>query len=147
MSGNQLFEAALHRACQGQPAAMDFLRHWSRYVHGIDDLIDEPTSHEFRIGLFAWALELYNHPFYLQHRERINPIILMATNAYADSVAWEQSPDAWKRQFSDWARHCGAEMVLCVAGIVGGYAHLREISLELRTVNYQEHHDEKGIPT
>jgi len=147
MTSKEFFQLALRRACLGQPDAMDFLTLWSDYVHGIDDLIDEVTEPEFRIGLFAQALNLYNHPFYLKHRERLYPVILSCTNLYADSVAWEKSDDEWRRQFSDWARHGGAEMVLAVAGIVGGYRHMRSISLELRTVNYQEHHDEKGNVT
>ena len=94
--------------------------------------------------MFVATLDLYNHPFYLRYRERLNPIILSCTYASADSVAWEKSDVPWRRQFADWARHAGAEMVLAVAGIVGGYVHMRAISLELRTVNYCEHHNEKG---
>lgn len=148
MTAKQLFEQALQRACLNDAAAMSFLTQWSAYVHGIDDLIDEPNlTNEFKIGLFIQALELYNHPFYLQHRLTLNPLIRSITNMYADSVAWEKSPDAWKKTFSDWARHSGAEMVLAIAGIVGGYPHMRRISLELRTVNYAEHHNEKGEAT
>jgi hypothetical protein len=148
MSGKELFDQALARACLNDAEAMSFLRLWSGYVHGIDDLIDEPgMTNEAKIGLFIQALQVYNHPFYLKHRTSLNPIIIGVTNLYADSVAWEKSPDAWKQAFSDWARHAGAEMVLAVANLAGGYAHMRRISLELRTVNYCEHHNEKGERT
>ena len=143
MSPNDFTKSALQRACLSNAEAMDFLQRWVDYIHGIDDLIDEQTNAEFRIGLFIRALEIYNHPFYLKHRLTLNPVILNTTNLYADSVAWEQSEVAWQREFADYARHGGGEMVMAVAGIVGGYPHMRAISQEFRAVNYCTDHQEK----
>ena len=143
MSPKILAEQLVRRACLNNEEAMQFLLLWSNYVHGIDDLVDEKTDAEFRIGLFIQALELYNHPFYLKHRLTLNPIIVLVTNLYADSVAWEQSAEAWQQAFSDHARHAGAEMVLAVAGIVGGYPHMRRLSAETRAVNWSFEPGEK----
>lgn len=133
--------------CKGNLEAEQFLAAWSAYVHGIDDLVDETTTNEFKIKLFIQALDLYNQPFYLKNRERLNGLIISCTNLYADSVAWEKSGVTWQKTFADWARHAGVEMVLQIACIVGGYDHMRAISLELRTINYVEHHNEKGEMT
>ena len=142
MSPNEMTQQALQRTCLQQPEPMDFLTRWCSYIHAIDDLVDEPTTGEWRIAVFIQALEIYNHPFYLKHRERLNPIIIHVTNLYADAVAWENSDVDWQKQFSDYARHGGVDMVLAVAFIVGGYPHLRAISGELRAVNYCTDHKE-----
>jgi hypothetical protein len=112
----------------------------------IDDIEDERTTPEFRLATFAAAVELYTCAFFVRHMAALKPVVLNCTNMYADAVAWEKSDVKWQRDFADWARHSGAEMVMAVAGIVGGYAHMRSISLELRTVNYSEHHGEDGKP-
>ena len=125
---------------------MDFLKRWSDYVHAIDDIEDEETTAEFRLATFVAALELYTHPFFLKHGAALKQVVYNCTNLYADAVAWEKSKVEWQRGFADWARHSGAEMVLAVARIVGGWPHMRNISLELRTVNWSEHHNERGEP-
>ena len=145
MTPFEMQRQAIERACLGNAEAMDFLKRWSDYVHAIDDIEDTVTSAEFRLATFIGALELYTHPFFLAHGARLKQVVYNCTNLYADSVAWEKSKVQWQRDFADWARHSGAEMVLAIAGIVGGYAHMRNISLELRTVNYSEHHNE-GTP-
>ena len=146
MTPLELQHQALQRACLNRADAMDFLKRWSDYVHAIDDIEDEETTPEFRLQTFILALELYTHPFFLQHAAALKQVVYSATNLYADAVAWEKSKVEWQRGFADWARHSGAEMVLAVAGIVGGYAHMRSISPELRTVNWSEHHGEDGAP-
>lgn len=140
----EMQQAALQRACLGTAEAMDFLKRWSDYVHAIDDIEDIETTAEFRLSTFIAALELYTHPFFLKNSIALKQTVYNCTNLYADAVAWEKSPVAWQRGFADWARHAGAEMVLAIACIVGGYQHMRSISLELRTVNWSEHHNEEG---
>ena len=138
---------ALERACCGNREAMEWLLLWQRYVHDIDDLVDEPgTRAEKVLATFAAAAMLYTHPFFLRHMLQLRQVVLNCTNAYADSVAWERSSVPWQQNFSDHYRHFGAEMVLAVAGICGGYAHMRSISLELRAVCWLGHHDKEGKP-
>jgi len=93
---------------------------------------------------FALAVELYTHPFFVQNAARLKQIVLNCTNAFADSVVWENSREEWQRNFSDHYRHFGAEMVVAVATICGGYDHARSLSLELRTVCWKAHHTKEG---
>lgn len=131
----------------GDEEAASFLRSWRGYVHDIDDIIDEKVSNEFIIATFMQAVFLYSHPFYLKHLDALRQIVVNCTNAYADTVAWEKSEVTWKKNFSDHYRHFGAEMVIAVASICGGYVHAREISLVLRELCWLEHHNEKGEMT
>lgn len=149
----QLDVQLLNRICTPHPGmapdaeAIDFLsQHWAPYVHAIDDIVDEEVSAEGKIAAFARAAYLYTHPFFMKHAGALRQVVLLVTNMYADSVAWEKSDVDWQRDWSDHNRHAGMEMVIAVAMIVGGYEHARAISLEQRVICYVGHHDREGAP-
>lgn len=145
MTATEFDQAALARCCLGNQEAIGFLLLWRQYVHAIDDFIDnDRTGPEFLLTTFASAATLYSHPFYLKNLLALRQMVYNCTNAYADSVAWENSDLSWRRSFADHYRHFGAEMVLAVAGICGGYEHMRSISPELRIICWHEHHDQAG---
>jgi len=146
MSPNEQDRKALGHACCENPHAMSWLALWREYVHAIDDIEDEETTPEFRQRVYVLALELYTHPFFRDNELRLKQVVLNCTNAYADTLAWERSPVAWQREFADHYRHFGAEMVIAVAHICGGYDHARSISLELRATCWLEHHNDQGDP-
>ena len=143
----QLDLELLQRVTLNQPEAMDFLaNHWAVYVHEIDDLVDgDRRGPEALLGTLARAALLYSHPFYLQHLPALRAVVLLVTNLYADSVLWEQSGEAWQRQWADHNRHAGMEMVVAIAQICGGYEHARAISREHRAICYHEHHNREGV--
>lgn len=131
----------------GNKSAGEFLRLWRSYVHGIDDLIDgDLVGSEAMLSVFMQAAFVYTHPFFLANGVALRQIAINCTNAYADSVAWEHG-EGWKRDFADHYRHFAAEMVLAIAGLCGGYEHMRNVSPVLREICWKEHHDEKGQPT
>jgi len=132
--------------CKGNPEAIDFINRWSNYVHAIDDIIDEDKSPDFIVSTFARAIEIHTHPFWLKNLTVLKQVELQANNIYCDTVICEKSDEKWKQHFADWGRHGATEMVLAVAAIVGGYEHMRSISLEMRKLCYFEHHDEHGNP-
>lgn len=139
--------------CKGDRAAVEFCSLWYAYCHAIDDLVDEkvdgrPTlSNEKIIQIFANAALLYNCPFFVRNREHLFPIVLMVTNQYADSVAWEKSPLAHRRTIADVLRCCGDEMFFMVAMICGGYEHMRAVSGRIRDRDWILQHDANGNPT
>jgi len=136
------------RICLGNQEAETFLALWGAYVHAIDDIVDgDTTSKESIIRAFAQAAVLYSSPFYRQHCDRLQLIVLLVTSTYADSVHWEGSKEEWKRQYSDVMRHAGAEMLRATLLICGGYDHLRQFSAELHAANYYQHHDDAGKVT
>ncbi len=115
------------------------------YVHEIDDLVDEELTKlqvaEKVCTIGALALDLYTHPFFLKHSAVLRSHMLLNTNNWLDSVNCESEP-GWKQGFSDWARHGWVDLVLVVAEICGGYAGMRNESMELRTMSYMAHHDQ-----
>ena len=132
------------RLTLGNKEAQKFLSDFGKYIHLVDDNIDEPVDFEVRILTFGLAIEVYTSPFFLRNMAALKQIAINCNNAYCDTVAWEKSEVPWKKQFSDHYRHFGCEMGLAVAYIVGGQEHMRSVSLELRTSVWAAHHDAKG---
>lgn len=129
-------------ACMGDADALSFVIAFHSYCHQIDDLIDGDTAYnpENVLKVLMAANTLYSTPFYLANAWRLQPVIAMITNTYADSVAWETSDEPWKQRVADVIRQCGNDMILSVAWILGGWSHVRSISLRLREAAYHDQH-------
>ena len=129
-------------AAGGNFNASVFITAFHAYCHAIDDLIDgeTPFTPETLLDVLMQANAVYSTPFYIENHFRLQPVIASITNTYADSVAWEKADDAWKRNIADVIRQCGNEMILVVAWIVGGFKHMRAISLRLREFSYHSQH-------
>jgi len=140
------FELAIGEVTKGDAIAADWLQKWAKYCHDIDDQIDEQRGPESFLAILAQAVDLYTHPFFLAHWSHLRPLIIIITNAYADSVAWEKSSEASERQMADILRFCGLEMCCLVAAICGGYEHMRKVSPTLRRHTWRDNHDEQGNP-
>lgn len=154
MTTTDLDKNALARTCCGNLEAMEWINLGRIYVHLIDDIIDEDIPAANRVSgaervcaMGAIAIKLYTHPFFLKNKDALAQAMMTCTNTFADSVAWENSDEEWKRGFSEWGSHSWIEVILVVANICGGlrgYEHMRAISAELRVVSYVDHHDKKG---
>lgn len=137
----------IQRLCCGNQQAIDFLVLWREYVHGIDDIVDGDLKNgDGIIRVFSQAAVLYSSPFYRQHCDRLQLIVLLITNAYSDSVRFEKRTEEWMRNCADVLRHAGAEMTRAVMLICGGYDHLRLHSAHLHSICRNEHTDASGKP-
>lgn len=135
--------------CRGNAKAMEFCHLWFNYCHKIDDLIDigpPVVSNEQILELFIMANVLYSHEFYVAHKSVLQPVVMLVTNAYADTVPWEKSTVNRQRMMADVLRCCGNEMFFAVAIICGGWQHLRSLSARLRERSWQLQHDEHDNP-
>jgi len=134
--------------CAGNAEAAHWLRQWQGYVHCIDDQVDgdvDPANRaEHLLETLICASELYTHPFFVKHAAKLQLLVAVVTNAYADSVAFERSPEQWKRDWADHYRHVSAEVALAVAYLCGGWQHMRKMSTELRSICHWQHHDPEG---
>jgi hypothetical protein len=144
-----MLEEIHKQAANGKEDAAMFLHLWVAYCHIIDDFIDEKKRdpEEF-IAMLIHANLLYSVPFYQKNAERLRGVVIQVTNAYADSVKWENSglEEGWYDWRSVWAdtlRFSGSEMVIAVATITGGWELARKLSPLLREVNWMEQHEPK----
>lgn len=132
--------------CCGNPDALRFLFHWNLFCHAIDDIIDSPIRAPANevIDSFAQANVLYTQPFYQANAIRLQTTVMLVTNAYADSVAWDKSENKGHLLMADVLRFAGNEMVFAIALICGGYQHMRRISAKVREDSWNAHHKETG---
>lgn len=142
MSPQELFSKHASNIVKNDQEALSFLASWIAYIHAVDDIEDEKTTTEHRMSTFIKAMELYTHPFFLKNAFALKQVIYSITSQYADSIQYKNSVHEFQRQYAEVARHCGAEMMLAVATIVGGYEHMRSISHEVRTFYWAKEHGE-----
>lgn len=138
--------------CKGNKSAVDYLLLWVKYTDEVDNLVDTMQdgrpimSKEHILRIFVMAIQVYNHPFYVQFRECLSMVAMLVTNTYTDSVLWERSPIESRRKMADVIRFCGNDMIFAVSTICGGYDHTRKLSQCIRDGDWKYHHDEEGNP-
>ena len=129
----------------GDAEARQFLDPWWRdYCHLIDDLADGHALPEQAVRMGALAVTLYSLPFYRRHADRLQVVVLLVTNAFADSLELEQRPEPYARRLASVMRHAGGDLVRAVALICGGYDHLRRISPRLHLLGLRDQHYTEG---
>ena len=141
---SQILGNIYEQAANGRDDARLFLLGWHHYCHLIDDLVDgdvTPTA-ETICEVLVMACKLLSTPFYQANALRLSGVVVAITNTYADSVAWERTDTAWKKQVADTIRQTGNDMIATVADITGGYRGMRSISLALREEAWRNQHPE-----
>jgi hypothetical protein len=144
MTTEDMEREMIDHACKGEALAIDFVQRTLAYFHAADDVIDLRPDPEATIRAMVLGQNVYCHPFFLRHAAALNTAMRTCISTYADSVAWERSSDPAKREWADYARHVGMELILVVADICGGWEHRRKVSLELRGYNLACAAAEKG---
>ena len=129
---DEFVEEMVAHACMDNAEAIDFIGRALAYFHAADDLVDECVGPEDKLKVLIRGQELFTHSFFMRHSHALNAVIRMCESTYADSVAWEKSEAMDKRAWAEYARHIGFEVILTVADIMGGWAHRRKVSGELR---------------
>lgn len=143
------FEHILQDAAAGNVAAHQFLLMAAHHFHAVDDVVDrapfEPLAY---LETLRQMIELYSHPFYLNHLATLKGTALAVLRCYRDSVTCERATEAavWHRPVGDVLRCAGNELVIAVAQLIGGTAHADTISQRLRALSWLEHHDTAGQP-
>lgn len=134
--------------CAGDQQAVQFLQLWGAYLRAVDNIIDDETWQPAKLlAAFAAGARMYSDCFYQKHKAHLQMTILLATNIYADSVKWEQSPELWKRQWADVLRHADGHIISAVTLICGGWSELRATSAPFMAACYIDHKDRHGLPT
>lgn len=141
----ELFKIYAEATC-GNQEAYTFLIAFHAYAHDIDDIVDGDIERnaENLVTILMNANSLYSTPFYLANSHRLSGVIAQVSSTWLDSVAWENAEEDWKQDVADVIRMCGNDVVTTVAGICGGFLHMRRISLRLRELAYWSQHEEEN---
>lgn len=100
-----------------------------------DDLKDgdrDPTEREIAHAFESAMIRLQTNPLYLANHAMLTGFVILAINAWHDSNVMEKSADEAERMQAFFLRNLGLEVASMCAFIVGGYDHLRKISVEMR---------------
>lgn len=125
--------------CKGNAAAGDFLVLCINWFHAIDDLCDadqpgyQPNAPAYlrkqkEVEAFAQAILVLSNDFYLRNIAGLRMELLQIAQLYSLSLKWEERDEEWLRRWADTQRHAGAQMILAVATICGGWSHATAVA-------------------
>lgn len=141
-------EEALANHSEGKQA-IRFINAFSEMCHLCDDIIDDASfrnSPEQILKLTKCCLDVYSSTFYQQHIMELYSVISVIHDMYANSVAMENSPELWKKEFADAIRNCANYMPVYIVKILVSYEASRLFSMVLVEESYSKHHNELGKP-
>jgi hypothetical protein len=122
---------AIEMCCMGDKNAESMLRSFAFIARTIDDHVDGDAPADV-VSAFAEAtIMLQMNPFYIKHSSAVTAIWAAAFNAWIDSNDWMES-GGLRRRHAMVIRDYINEMCQVVALIVGGWHHMRNVSLNVR---------------
>ena len=91
------------------------------------------------VGVFV---KLAANPFWLKFRHLIEPIIIIAVNAWMDANELAKRDDEKLKQLAFHIRNYSTEIAMMCAFLVGGWEHVRKVSAEMREFFQHESYSE-----
>lgn len=140
-----LRDANMLRWMAGNQEAVDAVHTITGICDVWDDLVDrdKPVSEEDVNQAFARALiGLQFNPFYRQHQDSFLGLIVTGVNAWLDANALQKSSGEKWRMLAFFIRTFGFEVCHLAAFHVGGWGHLRRVSLDMRQFFERETYSE-----
>lgn len=135
MSGTEKIE----QICAGNRDAAHFCHAFCKWVHFIDDAVDQDKSYtvpEIAQLTLEVAEAFSENPFFQKHREALMALIFRGFSAWEDSIAWEKREDSRDRAASQVLKSAYHDVFWHVALLVGGPAHARAMTAAHREFDY-----------
>lgn len=110
-----------------------------------DDLIDQDvpiTAQRADVVFRGIFVDLAVNPFWQRTRAFLEPLIIMAVNAWMDANELARSDSEKERNLAFHIRNLPTELVMAVAFGVGGWEHMRSVSVEARRFFAHESFDD-----
>lgn len=115
--------------------AVEFINAYFKAVELWDDLIDRDVeiTNEFVNDTFlGLMLALPMNDWFVQHRQYYAPLIMASINGFHDANEMCLSDKKHIRNLAFHIRNFGIELHIATAFLIGGYAHMRAVSREIR---------------
>lgn len=118
----------------GDTHAVNFVLQMAEVAEVWDDLIDGDEVPTDRLhGAFVTAMfDITGNPFFCQHSVYLRPLMMAGINAWLDSVELEKRKDQWSTVWAYALRDFYMELVPACALLLGGFEHMRRVSIEAR---------------
>ena len=101
---------------------------WDDLIDKDKDLTDEDISQAFILALIKLDL----NPFWQQHKPFLYPLGVAAVNCWMDSEELLREGIPRSVMYSFYLRNFCVEMIIMAAFCVGGFSHMRKVSMEIR---------------
>lgn len=127
-------DANLMRWMKGDADAAATIVMLSAISETYDDIIDgDPVKpEEVHAAFFAAVVGLRVNPFFRKWEDQITGVVLAGLNAWLDSLELEKAGTEAERMQAFYIRNFIYELVNVCAFGVGGFAHMRAVSREMR---------------
>lgn len=123
------------KTCLGNKAAERYLYDISFVSRVFDDLVDGDvvidTANICR-AFHILVVGMITNPFFMLNSHVLVGVHNIAFNGWMDATNWEKTGDELKMKYAHVIRDSINEIVETVAFLVGGYGHMRSISMETR---------------
>lgn len=119
----------------GNEDAVEFLLTVFQAAELWDDIIDgdhQKAKEAVSTTMLALLIDLPANKFFCENLNTLRTGMLLGINAWKDSVLLEQRSDNWAKTWAYALRDLYMELVPLCAMLVGGYHHMRAISLPAR---------------
>lgn len=129
------FAEILKLASNDDDEAFKFVLLWSSYSHKFDDLVDGDTelTAANMVECNNILQRMLSGVFYQRHPEMLGLQLYLVGEAYAASEQFKDAaPDSNEREWANFLRHAGNDVIRAVAAITGGEVLLKEVSKKLR---------------
>lgn len=123
--------------CLGDQHAINFIDMFMSTIEIWDDLIDKdkPVSAEDINTVFTNLLFwLPQNLFFEKYKSYLLPIIMTTINTWHDSNYLGSEEDIRSKQEAWYLKQFGIEMFSAVAFLIGGFEHMRDVSLKIRKI-------------
>lgn len=111
---------------------------WDDMIDGDVPLVSSEINNAFNIAMVI----LPTNPFYIMNRHMLEPVTIMAINAWLDSLELEKRRDEKSKMLAFYMRNLGIELAPMIAFCIGGFKRMREVSLEIRDFLNHETYEE-----
>jgi hypothetical protein len=129
----------------GNPEAIEVVHVLGQVCETWDDLVDkdrEVTEEIINRTFTGVFVKLVTNSFWQRGRLFIEPVFIVAINAWMDANELAESDDERYRMLAFHIRNYSTEMAMCCAFLAGGWEHLRKVSNEMREYFSHESYSE-----
>lgn len=120
----------------GNRQACEFIQLIFEAIELTDDFIDgdvDITNDRIVRNMMALMITLPNNDFFISNRNYLTPILIHTASAWLDSEILKTSKDSRQKMLAFHLRNLSLELYHATAFLVGGFEHLRKVSIEMRT--------------
>ena len=135
---------ALLRWFKGNGPAADYVEMSCRIAHLWDDLIDRdkvvPVA-DINQGFFEALVRLPRNPFYKQHFEHLNSVLINAISNWQIATRMEREGQGYEQSIAFILRSSYTDLVTQSALLIGGDVWASEVGHEVRLLTHGETFD------